>query len=118
MLKSATVPNRRRSCRVGRSPANARFGLRDGGICGDRERPIHVADRCSDEMQYDTRLGEVCESTCADEIIGGVNRYVAQKSFYDYDHDRNPGASGTKLGIKQFRQGVVQDERVKKAFKC
>jgi hypothetical protein len=66
---------------------------------------------------YDTSLGEVCASACAYAILGGVNRYVAQSGVADADYDnRNPGASGTKLGIHQFYQSAALEEPLKKVF--
>lgn len=68
--------------------------------------------------KYDTSLGELCASACAYAIMGGVNRYIAQREFsadWDYDN-RNIGAEGTKFGIHQFYQSASLDEPTKKAF--
>jgi hypothetical protein len=60
---------------------------------------------------YNTSLGEICASACAYALIGGVNRYIAQKdSGVDRDYDnRNVDADGTKLGIHQFYQSAALD---------
>ncbi len=57
-------------------------------------------------------------SACAYAILGGVNRYIAQKnSDVDSDHDnRIIGASGSKLRIHQFYQNAALDEPTRKAF--
>ena len=67
---------------------------------------------------FDTSLGEICASACAYAIMGGVKRYVAQKTI-DRDSDygnRFIGASGTKLGIHQFYRSDSLSEPQKKAF--
>ena len=67
---------------------------------------------------YDTSLGEVCASACAYAIMGGVKRYLAQKTVdLDSDYDnRFIGASGTKLRIHQFYRSDALTEPQKKAF--